>query len=42
MTAIEVPQNGIISGGRKNGERKEVGYAIRRSEANRGSVSIKK
>ena len=39
---IEVPQNEEISGGGKNGWRKEVSYAIRRRRANRGSVNIKK
>ena len=34
--AIEVPQNDKISGGGKNGGRKEVGFAIHR-RANGGS-----
>ena len=34
--AIEVPQNEQISGGEKDGRRKEVGSAIRRRRANRG------
>ena len=42
MMAIEVPQNEKISGGGKNGGRKEVGSAIRRRGANMGSVNIKK
>ena len=40
--AIEVPQNEDISGGRKNGERKVVGSAIRQGGANRRGVHIKK
>ena len=40
--AIEVPQNEEISGGGKDGGRKEVGSAIRRRKANRGSINIKK
>ena len=40
--AVEIPQNEKISGGRKNGGRKEVGSVIRRRRANRGSVNIKK
>ena len=39
--AIEVPQNEEISGGGKNGGRKEVGSAIHQRRANRGSVNIK-
>ena len=39
--AIEVPRNEEISGGGKNGERAEIGSAIRR-RANRGSIKIKK
>ena len=42
MMAIEVPQNEKISGGGKNGARKEVGFAIRRRGGNRGGVHIKK
>ena len=40
--AIEVPQNEEISGGGKNGGRKEVGSAIRRRRANREGVHVKK
>ena len=41
--AIEVPQNEEISGGGKNGGRKDVGSDIRWGEANRGGgVHIKK
>ena len=40
--AIEVPQNEEISGEGKNAGRKDVGSAIRRRGANRGSVHIKK
>ena len=40
--AIEVPQNEMISGRGKNGGRKEIGFAILRRRANRGSISIKK
>ena len=39
---IEVPQNEEIFGGGKNGERKEIGSAIRRRRANKGSINIKK
>ena len=39
---IEVPQNEGIFGGGKNGGRKEIGSAIRRRRANRGSINIKK
>ena len=42
VMAIEVPQNEEISGGGKNGGRKEVGSAIRWGGANRGGVHIKK
>ena len=38
--AIEVPQNKEISGGGKDGGRKEIGFAICR-RANRGSINIK-
>ena len=38
----EVPQNEGISGGGKNGGRKEVSSAIRPRRANRGSINIKK
>ena len=40
--AIEVPRNEEISGGGKNGGRKEVNFSIRQRRANRGSVDIKK
>ena len=40
--AIEVSQNEEISGGGKNGGRKEVGSAIRWGGANRRGVHIKK
>ena len=40
--AIEVPQNEEISGGGKNGGRKEIGSAIRWRRANRDSIHIKK
>ena len=36
VMAIEVPQNEEISGGGKNGGRKEVGSGIRQRGANRG------
>ena len=36
------PQNEEIFGGGKNGRRKEVGSAIRRRKANKGSINIKK
>ena len=36
---IEVPQNEEISGGGKNGGKKEVDSVIRRRRANRGSVN---
>ena len=39
--AIEVLQNEEISGGGKNGVRKEVGSSNRRRRANKGSVNIK-
>ena len=39
--AIEIPQNKEISGGGKNEGRKEIGSAIRRRKANKGSVNIK-
>ena len=41
VMAIEVLQNNEISGGGKNGERKEVGSAIRWKRANRLSINIK-
>ena len=40
--AIEVRQNNKISGGGKNGGRKEIGSALRRRRLNRGSINIKK
>ena len=40
--AIEVSQNKEISGGGKNGSRKEIGSAILRRRANRGSTNIEK
>ena len=40
--SIEVPQNEEISGGKKNGGRKGIGFAIRWRGANRGGVHIKK
>ena len=40
--AIDVPQNKEISGGGKNGGRKEVGSAIRWRKANRGSINMRK
>ena len=40
--AIEVPKNEEISGGGKNGGRKEIGSVIRWGGANRGGVHIKK
>ena len=40
--AIELFQNKEICGGGKNGGRKEVGSAILRRRANRGSMNIKK
>ena len=40
--AIEVSQNKEISGGGKNGGRKEIGSAIPQRRANRGSINIKK
>ena len=42
VMAVEVSQNEEISGGGKNGARKEVGSVIRRRGANRGSRNIKK
>ena len=39
--AIEVSQNEEIYGGGKNGGRKELGSAIRRRRAIRGSINIK-
>ena len=38
--AIEVPHNKKISGGKKNGGRKEVGSAIRRKRANKKCINI--
>ena len=40
--AIEVPKNEEISGGGKNGGRKEIGSAIRWRGANRGGIHIEK
>ena len=40
--AIEISQNKEISGGWKNGRRKEIGFAILQKRANRGSIQIKK
>ena len=40
--AVEVPQKEEISGGGKDGGRKEVGSAIKRTRANRVSTNIKK
>ena len=37
---VEVLQNEEISGGGKNGDRKEAGSAIRPGRANRGSINI--
>ena len=42
VMAVEVPQDEEVSARRKNGERKEVGSAIRRKRANRGSINNKK
>ena len=42
MMAVEVPHNKEIFGGGKNGERKEVGSAIRRRRANRETINIEK
>ena len=39
--AIEVPQNEVISGGGKNGRRKEVSCAIRRRGANREAYTLR-
>ena len=39
--AIEVPKNEEISGGGKNGERKEIGSAIRWGGANRGAYTLR-
>ena len=39
--AVEFPQNEEISGGEKNGGRKEVGSVIRRRRGDRGSINIK-
>ena len=39
--AIEVPQNEEISGGGKNGGRKEIGSAIRWGGANRGACTLR-
>ena len=41
VMAVEVPQNQEISGGGKNGERKEVGSVIRRGGANRGAYTLR-
>ena len=40
--AVEIPQNEEICGGGKNRGKKGVGFVIRRGEANRGGVHIKK
>ena len=40
--AVEVPKNEQISGGGKNGGRKEVGSAIRWKGANRAGIHIEK
>ena len=40
--AIEWPQNEEISGGGKNGGRKEVGSSIRWRGANRGTYTLRK
>ena len=40
--AIEVPQNEEISGGGKNGGRKEVGSATRRGGANWEAYTLRK
>ena len=42
MMAIENSQNKEIFGGEKNRGRKEIGSAILRRRANRGSINIKK
>ena len=42
VMAIEVPKDEEISGGGKNGGRKEVDSAIHMRRANRGSIHIKK
>ena len=39
--AIEVPQNKEISGGGKNGGKKEIGSSIRRRGANRGAYTLR-
>ena len=39
--AIEVPQNEEISGGGKDGGRKEIGSAIRWGGANRGAYTLR-
>ena len=39
--AVEVPQNEEISGGGKNGKRKEVSSAIRWGGANRGAYTLR-
>ena len=41
VMAIEVPQNEEISGGGKNGGRKDVGSAIRWGGANRGAYTLR-
>ena len=40
--AIEVPQNEEVSGGKKDGGRKEIGSAIRWGGANRGAYTLRK
>ena len=42
VMAIEVSKNKEICGGGNNGGRKEIGFAILRRRANRGSINIKK
>ena len=39
--AVEVPKNKEISGGGKNGGRKEVGSAIRRRRASGGAFTLR-
>ena len=41
VMAIEISQYEEISGVGKNGEKKQVGFAIRRRRANRRSINIK-
>ena len=42
MIVVTVPQNEEISENWKNGGRKEVGFAISRRRANKGSINTKK